>query len=244
MRYIYVLVALSILFVLTSCKNDFDNKKIHSLTNNVEVATGSVYTTKKEFGEWAPDDLREKHKSILNRDNQISEVINFVGDSDEITLKHKYDDQKLITIQLYNREGDEIRRRQVFNHSNEGYSYKEVDKDGKVMRIGNLKFQNGKSLIYNDISYQHGVKSITKFDLNDNNEQANYIFFSESLKDSVFTEGSFEKLDSMQIEEEKFRREFEYVHYDEFGNWLTRLIYIDDDVNPSWIENRELEYWE
>lgn len=245
MRYLLLItITAFIVIVTTSCNDQFNTQPSFGLTNNVNSATFSDYYAEQRFGEWVTGELIYKEKLVFNQTNQLQNVVVYSEDEVDLDIKYYYEDNSLISVHIYNNKGDEILRRKVQSFSSDEYTYKDIDVDGEILRVGILQFKNGKEVRSAYFDYRANATYKTLRNYNEDGILIEAKSFSERLEEIVFDEGHYLKLKDLTPDTEPIIHRYEYLEFDKYGNWLSRLEFLDDDTDPIYKTKRSLEYSE
>lgn len=241
-KNLYILIITVVIISLISCSNEINYRQLHHLSDNVTEVVYSQFSTEQRFGEWVPKELQYKNKLYFNKNGKIQkEIYNYIGFG-ETSYVNIYDNDILIKVRVYDDDGKEFRRILVSDYSKNGYLFSLIDEDGEVLLIGNTVYSNNNFIHERVLDFERGYKHLSNRIISSENLLVKFEFFSESVVDSVFDDKSFDKLGNFEFKNDPSIFHYEYIKFDEFGNWISRLGFTEDSEQPESISIREIKY--
>lgn len=221
-----------LLLIFTSCEGNIDYQKLDEVTSHVKSYTFNYNEVELRFGEW---------EAVNTLDGFPSKVVTF----DESILKEKvvesaysvwpsttiYNSEKgkIVGFNRFDHEGEQIERGMYYNVSTSGWVMKVINVHGDTVRneAVNIENERYKMIITSDYVSDFFQKYETRYAEGYLVNSKNWI----STVENVFNDDPNE-----------FR--YEYLEFDQHGNWTRRLVYNVDSEEPNFMAIRTFEYFD
>lgn len=203
----------------------------YRLNGKVKSFIERYYEAEMKFGEWENGDIiRDHHNSVkFNESGDYSEIAYYDND---LNLTNKwipiYNNNLVVEEHHYDASGELIRVLKINYISSKEMEVNVFDKDGKKIENAKIEFQKRRERItkvseYNGDNITNGSTYHSIY-----NKKHQVISYKETnMKGEIIT---YEK--------------YEYLTFDEKGNWLKRLVFdSDNEKEPKSITVREYQYY-
>lgn len=223
-------ISFIVIVLLTSC-SEHPGWKRFGLKGKVKSFTERTYDAEKKFGKWENGDLKISghNKTMFNESGEITEI-DYLDEDLKLTTKYipTYKDDNVIEENYFDESGALNSSNKFTNISSDKKEYERLDKEGRKEM--------------DEILY-YSKNQITKSIINS--------YYNGNVLDVFTATFEYDKnnhLISMKQVNKKGEIilfiKFEYLEFDQKGNWTKRLNYDEsDEENPKSIFIREYEYY-
>lgn len=225
-----IIVILLSLIIFISCTKQ-TGWKDYRLKGKVKSYTERYYEPIWQFKQWENGKLKgNEHITVsFNQKGDYTEK-EFFDENLNLTTKRVpvYKNKEIIETYDYDANGKLMWYRKYNQTSSEKIEIQIYDKDGKILGDAVVHYLNGKENLY----------IVHPYDATDDFKEITY-FYSYDDADNLINYKQTNRKGEI-ISNEKY----EYLKFDEKGNWLRKLVYTgNSDNHPYSIVIREYEYF-
>ncbi len=221
-------IILLILSLLNSCAIDGTNK-FNGFYGSVKEVTDFHYEFEDKFGEWTISEYDDPYyfKTEYNRDGNLSSLAFYFGEGNiNYMHKYKYDDDQLIEHITYDNEGKTDSKTSYVWISDRMAKFVEINTDGEKISEGSLLLKNSR-VFESSFNYFDSIGEVESTTSTSNSYSDNGILLSFSVQDNDKTDIYW----------------YEYVEFDEKRNPTKKLVFMNEETEPTDIWISEYEYY-
>jgi len=228
-KYLFAILPM---FWLHSCTKNIDYQKMYEVSHHVESYTETYHEAELRFGEWSIGERLYGYPVETITFNREGIPLQILIESEWNISSFRYEnviENKLIVgFSTYNDDNEEIERAKYNNKSISGWNINVINSSGDTIRSSKIELENGrnKKVIYKN--YENDFF------------QENLFHYKDGYTSQIdISSGSVEN----ELNSDPNILRYEYLEFDEFGNWKRRLVFRGDSKEPLHIMVRKFEYF-